>query len=123
LVALLAVAFAHNRDSSILNIVANAWAGFGAAFGPLVVLGLYWKRMTLAGALAGIIVGAATVLIWIYSPLTIGGEALSDFVYEIVPGVLFSTIAIVGFSLASKKPAESIQELFDEMVTKVRAET
>ncbi|MFT7653263.1 MAG: sodium/proline symporter [Limisphaerales bacterium] len=123
LVALLAVAFAHNRDSSILNIVANAWAGFGAAFGPLVVLGLYWKRMTLAGALAGIIVGAATVLIWIYSPLTIAGEALSDFVYEIVPGVLFSTIAIVGFSLASEKPAESIQELFDEMVTKVRAET
>ena len=50
LVALLAIGLAHNRDSSILNIVANAWAGFGAAFGPLIVLGLYWKHLTLANA-------------------------------------------------------------------------
>lgn len=119
LVALVAIALAHNRDNSILNIVANAWAGFGAAFGPLVVLGLYWKRMTLAGALAGIVVGASTVLIWIYAPVTIGGEVLGKVIYEIVPGVLFSTIAIISVSLAGKKPSHSIQQMFDAMVRKL----
>ncbi|MDQ7048996.1 MAG: sodium/proline symporter PutP, partial [Enterobacterales bacterium] len=73
-VALVAIGLAYNRDSSILSLVSNAWAGFGAAFGPLIIFGLYWKRMTFAGALAGIVVGASTVLFWIYGPMTIGGK-------------------------------------------------
>ncbi len=120
LVAMIAIALAHNRDSTILNIVANAWAGFGAAFGPLIVLGLYWKRMTFAGALAGIVVGAVTILIWVYSPLTIGGQSLSSVVYEIVPGVIFGSIAIVVVSLADPEPSHSIRQMFDAMLVKVK---
>lgn len=120
LVALLAVALAHNRDGSILDIVSNAWAGFGAAFGPLVVLGLYWRRMTFAGALAGIVVGAVTVLVWIYAPLTIGGQSLSSLVYEIVPGVIASSLTIVAVSLAGKKPTQSMTEVFDAMLVQIK---
>jgi SSS family solute:Na+ symporter len=122
-VALIAIFLAHNRDSSILQLVSNAWAGFGAAFGPLIVLGLYWKRMTFAGALAGIVVGASTVLIWIYAPLTIDGQSLSSYIYEIVPGVLFSTAAIVGVSFLTKEPSPEIQSLFDTMVQRVKSES
>lgn len=122
-VAVLAIILAYDRDSSILKLVSNAWAGFGAAFGPLIVLGLYWKRMTFPGALAGIVVGASTVLVWIYAPLTIDGKSLSSFVYEIVPGVLFSSVAIVVVSLAGKEPSDSIKSLFDTMVQRVKAES
>jgi SSS family solute:Na+ symporter/sodium/proline symporter len=118
-VALVAIALALDDDSSILRIVANAWAGFGAAFGPLVVLSLHWKRMTFAGALAGIVVGAGTVLIWIYSPLTIGGQPLSSVVYEIVPGVLFSTVAIIVVSLAGKAPSPSMTSAFAKMLSQL----
>jgi len=123
LVALLAIGMAYDRDSSILNIVSNAWAGFGAAFGPLIIFGLYWKRMTFAGALAGIVVGATTVLFWIYAPITIDGKSLGSFVYEIVPGVILSTMAIIGVSLVSDEPSESMQKLFDTMVLKVDEES
>ena len=123
LVALAAIAMAYDRDSSILNIVANAWAGFGAAFGPLIILGLYWKRMTFAGALAGIVVGASIVLIWIYAPFTIGGESPSKVIYEIVPGFVLSTIAIIVVSLVSNHPSHSMQELFDVMVRRVKEES
>ena len=122
-VALLAIGLAYNRDSSILQLVSNAWAGFGAAFGPLIVFGLYWKRMTFSGALAGILVGAITVLIWIYAPISIDGKSLSSFLYEIVPGVIFSSIAIVVFSLLSKEPSDEIQSMFNVMVRRVKAES
>ncbi|PHS15706.1 MAG: sodium/proline symporter PutP [Kangiella sp.] len=122
-VALVAIGMAYNRESSILSIVANAWAGFGAAFGPLVVLGLYWKRMTFPGALAGIVVGATTVLFWIYAPITIDGKSLGSFVYEIVPGIVLSTMAIVGVSLVSAEPSESMKKLFDDVVCKVDEES
>jgi len=123
LVALLAIGMAYDRDSSILNIVSNAWAGFGAAFGPLIVFGLYWKRMTFAGALSGIVVGASTVLIWIYAPITIGEQSLSHFIYEIVPGVALSSIAIVVVSLLGDEPSDEMKSMFDVMVNKVREES
>lgn len=122
-VALVAVALAYNRDSSILELVSNAWAGFGAAFGPLIVFGLYWKRMTFSGALAGVIVGALTVLIWIYAPLSIGGQSISSLIYEIVPGVIFSSIAIVVVSLLSPEPSQSTQSMFAVMVRRVKEES
>ena len=122
-VALVAIGMASNRDSSILSIVANAWAGFGAAFGPLVILALYWKRMTFSGALAGIIVGAVTVLFWIYAPITIDEKSLGSFVYEIVPGVVLSTMAIIGVSLFSDEPSESMKKLFDTVVLRVDEES
>ena len=104
LVALFAIYLAYDRDSSILDLVSNAWAGFGAAFGPLVLLSLYWKRMNLQGAISGMVVGAATVLFWIYAPITIDGQALSAIIYEIVPGFILSTIAIVVVSLTTAEP-------------------
>jgi len=121
-VALIAISMAYDRESSILSIVANAWAGFGAAFGPLIILGLYWKRMTFSGALAGIIVGAATVLIWINAPFTIDDVAPSQFIYEIVPGFVLSMLAIVVVSLVGAEPSESIKSMFDEMTQRVRDE-
>lgn len=122
-VAAVAIGLAYNRDSSILQLVSNAWAGFGAAFGPLIVFGLYWRRMTFPGALAGIVVGATTVLVWIYAPFTIGDKSLSSYLYEIVPGVVFSSVAIVVVSLMGSQPSQSMQTMFDVMVRRVREES
>ncbi|GHG68368.1 sodium:proline symporter [Alishewanella longhuensis] len=122
LVALIAIALAYDRESSVLQLVSNAWAGFGAAFGPLIILSLYWKRMTFAGALSGIIVGASTVLFWIYAPIQIDGQTLSALMYEIVPGVILSTLAIVGVSLADKAPTMSMQQLFEKMLLSLKAQ-
>jgi len=111
-VAVLAVVLAQDSTSSILSLVSNAWAGFGAAFGPVVLLSLFWQRMTRLGALAGIGVGAITVLVWIYGPFTIGGQALSQVIFEIVPGFILATIAIVTVSLMGSNPAH-LQGDFD----------
>ena len=119
-VAIVAIALAFDRNSSVLQLVSNAWAGFGAAFGPLIILSLNWQRMTFAGALSGIVVGALTVLVWIYAPLSINGLPLSQWLYEIVPGVIFSTLAIVLVSLLTKAPAPSIQQLFAKMQLEVK---
>jgi len=121
IVALVAVALAHNRNSSVLQIVSHAWAGFGAAFGPMILLSLYWKRMTAAGALAGMLVGAATVLFWVYAPLTIAGLPLSQTVYEIIPGALLSTVAILMVSKQTAPPSASVQATFDVMEKTVEA--
>ena len=102
-VALLAIFLAHNRDSSILSLVSNAWAGFGAAFGPVVLMSLFWSRMTRQGALAGILVGASAVLLWISGDFTINNQAPSDYIYEIVPGFFSGIIAIVVVSFLTKR--------------------
>lgn len=112
-VSLAAIYLAWNPENSVLGLVSNAWAGFGAAFGPLVILSLTWKRMTRNGALAGIIVGAATVLVWIYAPVLADGAKLSSVIYEIVPGFVLSFLAIVGVSLMGKAPATSVTDTFE----------
>jgi SSS family solute:Na+ symporter len=122
-VALVAIALAYDRDSSVLQLVSNAWAGFGAAFGPLIILSLYWPRMTFAGALSGIVIGAATVLIWIYAPITINGASLSSTVYEIIPGFVLSTLAIVIVSKFSKGPAPSVLAMFKKMQQQLKAQS
>lgn len=93
-VGIIAAFIAQNPDSNVLGLVSNAWAGFGAAFGPLIILSLTWSRMTGAGAVAGLIVGAVTVILWIALGLNssiLGGPGL----YEIIPGFILSMIAIV----------------------------
>jgi sodium/proline symporter len=95
-VAAAAFWIALDPSSTVLARVGDAWAGFGATFGPAVVLSLYWKGMTRAGAYAGLIVGGATVIVWMQLKDLGGVFAL----YEIVPGMLASTIAIVAASLA-----------------------
>ncbi len=107
LLALIALALAMSPESSVLGLVAYAWAGFGAAFGPVLLLSLYWRRMNWAGALAGVLVGGSTVVGW--KQLT-GG--LFD-LYEIVPGVLLASLAGVGVSLATAPPSAAIQHGFD----------
>lgn len=110
-VALLAIFLAQNRDSSILSLVSHAWAGFGAAFGPVVLMSLFWSRMTRQGALAGILVGASAVLLWIYGDFTINNQAPSDYIYEIVPGFFSGIIAIVVVSLLTK-PVQHTTSIF-----------
>ena len=115
LVALVAIYLAYDRNSSILSLVSNAWAGFGAAFGPVVVLSLYWKKMNRNGALAGMITGAVTVLFWIYTPITINGQPLSSIIYEIVPGFILCTTAIVAVSNATANVSPSIERVFEQV--------
>lgn len=106
LVSCIAVYLGSDPNSYIFSIVSYAWAGFGACFGGTVLLSLYWKRMTLKGAYAGVIVGGLTVLIW---------KQFAWFdLYELVPGFLFSVIAIVVVSLMDKEPSESIKKTFEK---------
>lgn len=112
-VALAAIALAWDPNSNVLGLVSNAWAGFGAAFGPLVILSLVWRRTTRNGGLAGMIVGAATVLIWIYAPLGPDGAPLSGVIYEIVPGFILSFATIVVVSLLDRAPSPDVLATFD----------
>ena len=122
LVALAAIAIASDPASQVLGLVANAWAGFGAAFGPLIILSLTWKRMTGAGAVAGLVTGAAVVIFWsqyefpkgssVYQSILgfSGPESmtLSMVIYEIVPGFIAAWLAIWLVSLATQKPGEAV---------------
>ena len=104
-IASLAVFLGFNPNSFILDMVSYAWAGFGAAFGPAILMSLFWKRTTRNGVIAGIIVGGVTVLVW--KQFALFG------LYEIVPGFLLSLLAIYGISLLGEPPAQDIQETFD----------
>lgn len=115
IVSLVAVALAFDRSSNILSLVSNAWAGFGAAFGPIILLSLFWRALTRDGALIGMIVGAGTVLFWLYAPITIAGNSLSATLYEIVPGFILATLAAVGISFLRPRVDASTQGQFDEM--------
>ena len=115
IVAILAIFLAMNPNSKVLGLVAYAWAGFGAAFGPVIILSLFWKRMTLNGALAGMIVGTVTVILW----KNIMGHTG---VYEIIPGFIFAWIRILIFSLLDKKPTQEVAERFDQAQSKYQIE-
>jgi len=113
IVAFAAILLASDSNSSILSLVSNAWAGFGAAFGPLVLFSLMWKEMSKPAAIAGIVSGAATVLIWIYAPLGENGASLSATIYEIIPGFIVSSIVIVIVSKLMPQKNPKVAELFD----------
>lgn len=114
-VALVAIVIAGDKDSSVLKMVSHAWAGFGAAFGPLVLFSLMWKRMNRNGALAGMIVGALTVIVWVYGGFEIGGKPANDVIYSILPGFALSSIATIVVSLMTAPPKDFIVARFDEM--------
>ncbi len=114
-VALVAIYLAYDRDSTILTLVSNAWAGFGAAFGPVVLISLVWKKMTRIAAIAGMLVGAFTVLIWIYAPITINGIHLSAWIYEIVPGFMACSATIIIVSLLTKQQDQWVADTFDQV--------
>ncbi|BBB28330.1 sodium/proline symporter PutP [Neptunomonas japonica] len=111
--SLVALVLAMSPDSSVLGLVSYAWAGFGAAFGPTLILSLYWKRMNRFGALAGVIVGGLTVVIW----KQISGGIFD--VYEIVPGIIFAALSIIIVSLVTAAPSESIKQRFDSYLGKL----
>ncbi|EHD1695345.1 sodium/proline symporter PutP [Vibrio vulnificus] len=112
-ISIIALILAMTPDSSVLGLVSYAWAGFGAAFGPAVVLSLYWKGMNRNGALAGILIGGITIVVW--KQLTGGWFD----VYEIVPGIIFSTIAIVGVSKLTGGADNTVLEQHREFENKL----
>ena len=113
LVSFIAILIAMDPNSKVLGLVSYAWAGFGASFGPVIILSLWWKRMTKRGALAGMLTGAVTVIVW----NTFGWFGL----YEIIPGFIFATIAIVIFSLAGPKPSQAMLDIFQEVESAVKS--
>jgi sodium/proline symporter len=108
-VSAVALMLALAPDSDVLALVSYAWAGFGACFGPTLILSLYWKRMNQWGALSGIVVGGFSVIVWSWLS---GG--IFD-LYEIAPGFVFSLISIVLVSLLTEAPLASVSYQFDEM--------
>ena len=108
LIAIIALILAWDQESKVLDLVAYAWAGFGAAFGPALILSLFWRRMNRYGALAGIIVGGLTVVIW----KQLSGNFFD--IYEIVPGFIFSMISIVITSVLTHTPKEAVLHDFDK---------
>jgi len=107
LVALLATYLAWTQNDTILNLVGYAWAGFGSAFGPVILLSLYWKRMNKWGALAGMIMGSATVILWEQFPAF-------DAVYEMIPGFIVGLLSILIISLLTAEPSKEIKDEFEK---------
>ena len=103
-VSVIAIFPGLDPNSSIFSLVSCAWGGIGATFGPLILFSLFWKRMTLAGAIAGMIVGGVTDLLW----YNLSGGVFD--IYEIIPGFLFSSLAIIVFSLLTKPSKEIVEE-------------
>lgn len=108
IVSLVALLLAYNKNQTILALVGYAWAGFGASFGPVIIMSLYWKRMNKWGAFAGIVAGALTVIIWTRFPF------LKDALYEMVPGFIANLLAIFIVSLLTPGPSEKIQIQFEK---------
>lgn len=117
-VAILAYLIAWDPNSSIMGLVSNAWAGLGAAFGPTVLMSLFWKRCNLQGAVAGIVSGGLTVIVWDYIPL-LGGQTLgaATGLYSLAIGFLISIILIVVVSLCTKAPDASIIAEFERVAS------
>ncbi len=111
-IALVAAFLARDPNSSVFRVVSFAWAGFGAAFGPVVLFGLFWRRSNKWGALAGMVVGGAMVFIWKYGIATLGGAFA---IYELLPAFIAASIAIVVVSLLTEKPSAEIERIFDEV--------
>lgn len=117
IVTIIAFFIAWNPNSSVMGLVSDAWAGFGATFGPVVVLSLFWKKMTTSGALAGMIAGGVTVIVWDYIPF-VNGQTLgsSTGLYSLILGFVIALIAIVLASKLSKKgPHPDILQEFEDV--------
>ncbi len=106
-IAIVALLIASDPNSgTIMGLVENAWGVFGAAFGPVILLSLFWRRLTFGGALGGIVAGAVTDILWLAFCGSVG-------LYEIIPGFLCGLIAAVVISLAGKAPGKEVTDMFD----------
>jgi sodium/proline symporter len=115
-IALVAMVIAFDPNSSVFGLVSYAWAGLGAAFGPVIIASLFWRRTNKWGAIAGMISGAVTVIGWVQiakvSSATIFG------LYEIIPAFFISSVLIYVVSLATEEPNQEILDEFDDAVAK-----
>ena len=114
IVTIVSVFLAWDEESKIFDLVSYAWAGFGAAFGPLILFSLFWKRTNLPGAVCGMVAGGAMVVFWKEVIRPLGG--IFD-IYELLPAFLFSGLVIFVVSLATKKPSDEIVKEFESVKT------
>jgi sodium/proline symporter len=110
LVTVFGVIIACSGNQSIFRVVSYAWAGFGASFGPLMLFSLFWKRTTFPGAVAGMLTGGITVVVWKNIISKAGGVFA---VYELLPAFILSALVIFIVSLATRAPSAEIQEEFE----------
>ncbi len=89
-----------------MSLVDNAWGGFGSAFGPVIILSLFWKRTTYKGAIAGVVGGAVVDVVWMLLLADTG-------IYELLPGFIAGALCCIVVSLIDKKPAKEVEELFE----------
>ena len=97
-----------------MNLVENAWGGFGASFGPVIILSLFWKRLTYKGAIAGVVCGALTDILWL---VFVNNADNGFYLYEIVPGFIVGLIAAVAVTLIDKAPKQEVCDLYDKAVS------
>jgi len=114
-ISAVAILIALDEESVIFTIVSFAWAGFGATFGPLMLLSLFWKRINRAGAIAGMLSGGISVFVWKLLVRPLGGAWN---IYELLPAFLISCVFIVAVSLLTAPPSEEIRKEFDEVAGK-----
>ena len=112
-IAIVAVFLARNPDSSVFRIVSFAWAGFGSAFGPVVLLALFWRRSNKQGALAGMITGGAMVFVWKFGIAPMGGLFA---IYELLPAFLLALLVNVVVSLATGEPEKEVTATYDRVM-------
>ncbi|MCI9482547.1 MAG: sodium:proline symporter, partial [Oscillibacter sp.] len=111
-IAIIGVALAWDPNSSVFRVVSFAWAGFGGAFGPVMLFALFWKRSNKWGALAGMVAGGVMVFVWKYLIAPRGGVWA---IYELLPAFLVGCAAIVAVSLATEKPSAEIEKVFEQV--------
>lgn len=111
-IAIIGVALAWDPNSSVFRVVSFAWAGFGGAFGPVMLFALFWKRSNKWGALAGMVAGGVMVFVWKYLIAPLGGVWA---IYELLPAFLVGCAAIVAVSLATEKPSAEIEKVFEQV--------
>ena len=114
-ISVIAIVLASNPDSSVFEIVSFAWAGFGAAFGPIVLCALFWKRSNKWGALCGMITGGAMIFIWKYGIAKLGGVFA---IYELLPAFILATAVNVIVSLVTEAPSKEIIATYDKVNAK-----
>ena len=112
LIAIAGVVLAWNPDSSVFQIVSFAWAGFGAAFGPVMLLALFWRRSNLYGAIAGMIAGGTMIFVWKFVIRSFGG--FWD-IYELLPAFIFALLVNVIISLLTKAPSKELTDVYDSI--------
>ena len=110
-IAAIGVIIALDENSSVFKLVENAWAGFGGAFGPLILFALFWKRTNLKGAVAGMVSGGVIALVWPYTFAKLGGIFE---IYCLLPAFIVSSLLIIVVSLLTEEPTKEMQEEFEE---------